>query len=168
VTYYVLFFNHLESRRIDIVGLTVHPNEQWMQQMARNATMDGCGALRACRYLLHDRDAKYSASFCSIIETARVKTLALPANDGSDRLRRNVCRRSFSSGDARCVGRWTSMLHTTIVNGTIRGSRTSCCSRRSRKHAGRDLCDVANGSAGSCAITIRTPLELAGRIGGRS
>ena len=29
---YVLFFIHLESRRVDITGLTVHPNEQWMQQ----------------------------------------------------------------------------------------------------------------------------------------
>jgi putative transposase len=70
---------HLESRRVDIAGLTVHPNEQWMQQIAPNVTMDGCGALRDCRYLLHDRDPKYSATFCSIIETARVKTLALPA-----------------------------------------------------------------------------------------
>jgi putative transposase len=41
--------------------------------------MNGCAALRDCRYLLHDRDAKYSAGFRSIIETARVKTLALPA-----------------------------------------------------------------------------------------
>jgi putative transposase len=79
VTHYVLFFIHLESRRVDIAGLTVHPDERWMQQIGRNATMDGCGALRDCRYLLHDRDAKYSAAFCSIIETARVKTLALPA-----------------------------------------------------------------------------------------
>jgi putative transposase len=47
--------------------------------VARNATMDGCGALRDCRYLLHDRDAKYSATFRAIIETARVKTLVLPA-----------------------------------------------------------------------------------------
>jgi hypothetical protein len=66
-------------RALIYAGLTVHLNEQWMQQIARNVTMDGCGALRDCRYLLHDRDAKYSASFCSIIETARVKTLALPA-----------------------------------------------------------------------------------------
>jgi putative transposase len=79
VTYYVLFFIHLESRKVDIAGITVHPNEQWMQQMARNATMDGCGSLRDCRYLLHDRDAKYCASFRAIIETGRVKTLVLPA-----------------------------------------------------------------------------------------
>jgi hypothetical protein len=41
VTYYVLFFIHLESRKVDIAGITVHPNEQWMKQMARNATMEG-------------------------------------------------------------------------------------------------------------------------------
>ena len=49
VTYYVLFFIHLESRKVDIAGITVHPNEQWMQQMARNATMEGWGTLRDCR-----------------------------------------------------------------------------------------------------------------------
>jgi putative transposase len=45
VTYYVLFFIHLESRRVDIAGITVHPDEPWMKQIARNATMEGCGAL---------------------------------------------------------------------------------------------------------------------------
>src|SRR5262245_47377239 len=56
VTYYVLFFIHLDSRRVDIAGITVHPDEAWMKQMARNVTMEGCGILRDCRYLLHDRD----------------------------------------------------------------------------------------------------------------
>ncbi|MGA2793448.1 MAG: helix-turn-helix domain-containing protein [Roseiarcus sp.] len=59
-TFYVLFFMHLESRKVDIAGITLHPNEQWMRQMARNVTMEGSGALRACRYLLHDRDTKYT------------------------------------------------------------------------------------------------------------
>jgi putative transposase len=36
VTYHVLFFIYLGSRRVDIAGLTVQPNEQWMQQIARN------------------------------------------------------------------------------------------------------------------------------------
>src|SRR3984893_11508909 len=57
VTYYVLFFIHLlESRRVDIAGVTVHPDERWMRQIARNMTMEGYGALRDCRYLLHDRE----------------------------------------------------------------------------------------------------------------
>jgi len=79
VTYYVLFFIHLESRKVEIAGITVHPNEQWVQQMARNVTMEGCGTLRDCRYLLHDRDTKYTISFRAIIESGRVKTLPLPA-----------------------------------------------------------------------------------------
>ena len=41
MTYYVLFFIHLESRRVDIAGITIHPNEPWMKQMARNVTMEG-------------------------------------------------------------------------------------------------------------------------------
>ena len=79
VTYYVLFFIHLESRKVDIAGITVHPNEQWMQQMARNVTMEECGTLRDCRYLLHDRDTKYTISFRAIIESSQVETLPLPA-----------------------------------------------------------------------------------------
>jgi putative transposase len=49
-----------------------------MKQMARNVTMEGSGALRDSRYLLHDRDTKY-ASFLAIIESVHVKTLQLPA-----------------------------------------------------------------------------------------
>ena len=37
-----------------------------MKQMARNATMDDCGAVRGCRYLLHDRDTKFTQSFRAI------------------------------------------------------------------------------------------------------
>jgi hypothetical protein len=79
LTYYVLFFIHLESRRVDIAGTTVHPDELWMRQIARNVTMEGCGALRDCRYLLHDRDTKYTQSFRAIIASGRVKPLVLPA-----------------------------------------------------------------------------------------
>jgi putative transposase len=79
VTYYVLFFIHLESRRVDIAGVTVHPDERWMRQIARNMTMEGYGALRDCRYLLHDRDTKYAQSFRAIIASGGVEPLVLPA-----------------------------------------------------------------------------------------
>ena len=79
VTYYVLFFIHLNSRRVVIAGITVHPYEGWMEQIARNVTMEGCGALRNCRYLLHDRDTKYTQSFRAIIASGQVEPLVLPA-----------------------------------------------------------------------------------------
>ena len=79
VTYYVLFFIHLASRREDIAGITVHPDEPWMQQIARNVTMVEYGILLDCRYLLHDRDAKFTRSFRAVIASGRVEPLALPA-----------------------------------------------------------------------------------------
>jgi putative transposase len=78
-TYYVLFFIHLESRRVDIAGITVQPDEPWMKQIARNVIMEGCGVLRNCCYLLHDRDTKYTQSFRAIIASGRIEPLALPA-----------------------------------------------------------------------------------------
>jgi putative transposase len=73
VTYYVLFFIHLESRRVDIAGITVHPNEAWMKQIAWNVTMDECGALLGCRYLLHDRDIRFTRSFQAILISGGVR-----------------------------------------------------------------------------------------------
>jgi putative transposase len=73
VTYYVLFFIHLESRWVDIAGITIHPGELWIKQIARNVTMEGGGVLRDCRYLLHDRDTKYTQSFRTIIASGRVE-----------------------------------------------------------------------------------------------
>ena len=78
ITYYVLFFIHLESRRICLAGVTRHPDQEWMEQMARNVTMEDSGFLINRRYLLHDRDNKYCSSFAQVIETGSVKTLALP------------------------------------------------------------------------------------------
>ena len=79
VTYYVLFFIRLESRHVEVAGITQHPNEAWMKQIARNVTMDEWGFLDNCRYLIHDRDTKYCQSFRDIIESGDVKTLPLPA-----------------------------------------------------------------------------------------
>src|SRR6184192_4086620 len=68
ITYYVLFFIHLESRRICLAGVTRHPDQEWMEQMARNVTMEDSGFLIHRRYLLHDHDSKYSSSFRQVIE----------------------------------------------------------------------------------------------------
>jgi putative transposase len=50
-----------------------------MKQMARNATMDECGVLLGCRYLLHDRDTKITRSFRAIVGSGKVEPMVLPA-----------------------------------------------------------------------------------------
>jgi hypothetical protein len=53
VTYYVLFFIHLGSRKVHVAGMTPHPARTWMVQIARNITMEEWSFLTAGQYLLH-------------------------------------------------------------------------------------------------------------------
>jgi hypothetical protein len=79
VTYYVLFFIHFDSRRVEIAGITPHPNEAWMKQIARNVTMDEWGFLDSRRYLIHDRDTKFTDTFRAIVTSGHGEPLKLPA-----------------------------------------------------------------------------------------
>ena len=79
VTYYVLFFIHLGSRKVHVAGVTPHPNAAWMVQVARNVTMEEWGFLSPGQYLIHDRDGKYCPAFQQIIDAAGVKAGAAPA-----------------------------------------------------------------------------------------
>jgi putative transposase len=78
VTYYVLFFLHLGSRQIHVAGVTPHPHQTWMMQVARNITMEEWGVLSPGQYLIHDRDGKYCPAFQHIIDTAGVTRVPLP------------------------------------------------------------------------------------------
>ena len=60
-------------------GITPHPNEPWMIQVARNVTMADVGFLSSSRYLIHDRDSKFCESFRDTIEGVGVTPVRLPA-----------------------------------------------------------------------------------------
>jgi transposase InsO family protein len=77
VTYYVLFFLHLGSRKIQVAGVTPHRTEAWMAQVARNVTMDEWGFLSPGQYLIHDRDGKYCPAFQQIIDAAGITRVPL-------------------------------------------------------------------------------------------
>jgi transposase InsO family protein len=78
-TYYVLFFLHLETRRVTLAGITQHPTEEWMVQMARRAVDAIDGTLLPIRFVLHDRDNKFCASFQNTLRSAGIQPLTLPA-----------------------------------------------------------------------------------------
>jgi transposase InsO family protein len=78
VTYYVLFFIHIGCRRVHIAGITAHPNEAWMKQIARNETMETWGFLKPGQYLIHDRDGKYCPAFQKLLDDAGRQRVPLP------------------------------------------------------------------------------------------
>src|SRR5437879_10313424 len=78
VTYYILFFIHLGSRKVHIAGMTPHPTAAWMMQIARNMTMEQWGFLSPGQYLIHDRDDTFCPAFQRLIDEAGVKRMPLP------------------------------------------------------------------------------------------
>ena len=79
-TYYVLFFLHLETRCATLAGITRHPTEDWMVQMARRAVDPIDGALLPLRFVLHDRDTKFCASFQDTLRSAGFSTPQLASS----------------------------------------------------------------------------------------
>ena len=57
--HHVLFFMHVNTRRVHIAGVTPYPDEKWMNQSARNVTRVDVGFLSEGQYLIHDRDGKF-------------------------------------------------------------------------------------------------------------
>jgi hypothetical protein len=117
---------------------------------------EGWGALRDCRYLLHDRDTKFTRSFRAIIASGRVEPLALPVHSPDLN-----CPRCFSSVSAPCGWRRANMLRITMRSVIIRGRTTSCYFLVTRKRDAAGLCNVAKGWAGFCIIIIKKPRNLA-------
>ena len=78
VTFYVLFVIELASRRVHFAGCTPNPQEAWMKQMVRNLTDPIDGFLNDSRYLLMDRDQKFSKAFRDLLERSDVHCVRLP------------------------------------------------------------------------------------------
>jgi transposase InsO family protein len=75
-TLYVLFFIEHGSRRVHLAGVTANPDGHWMRQQARNLAIEK--RLNRTRFLLHDRDGKFSGPFDELIRSEGVHLLKTP------------------------------------------------------------------------------------------
>jgi hypothetical protein len=75
-TLYVLFFVELGSRRVHLAGVSANPDCAWVTQQARNLAIED--RLAKVRFLVHDRDAKFSGPFDEIIRSERVRVIKTP------------------------------------------------------------------------------------------
>jgi putative transposase len=77
-TLYVLFFIEVGSRRLHITAATPNPDGAFVTQQARNLCfrLDECA--EPVRFLIHDRDAKFSASFDEVLWTEGIRIIRTP------------------------------------------------------------------------------------------
>jgi transposase InsO family protein len=78
ITFYVFFMIELETRRIEIAGITPGPNKDWMMQIERNLTDSVDGFLADTRYLILDRDSKYCSGFLDLLKDSGIAVVRLP------------------------------------------------------------------------------------------
>jgi putative transposase len=89
----VLFAIHLGSRRVHVLGVTRNPNSAWVTQQARNLAVGE--RLEGIRFVIRDRDAKYTGSFDEVFRSESIRiikspTLAPRANAFAERWDRTV------------------------------------------------------------------------------
>jgi len=127
----VLFFIELSTRRVHLAGITAHPDLAWVTQQARNLAMDG--RTQEARFLIHDRDSKYTGPLDEAFRTEGVDVIRTPyraprANAFAERWVRTV--------RTECLD-WTLVRGRRHLERNLRAYTTHY--NRGRPHRGLDL-----------------------------
>jgi putative transposase len=133
---YVLFFIELGSRRVHVAGCTANPDGPWTTQQARQLAWSLPERRRPIRFLIHDRDSKFSGAFDEVFRSEGVEIIRTP----------------FRAPKANAVAeRWVGTVRRDCLDWLL------IASRRQLEHVLRVYVDHYNYHRPHRALSLRPP-----------
>ncbi|MFC7588260.1 integrase core domain-containing protein [Nonomuraea antimicrobica] len=160
---YVLAVIEHATRRIRVLGVTAHPTGQWVTQLGRNLAMDLQDVGSTARYLIRDRDAKFTAAFDAVLAYAAVRIVKsgvrMPRMNSIMERWIQTCRRELL--DRTLIWNQSHLLHAPREFETFYNSHRPHRALRQATPL-RSLPDTASTSAGVAQLDIRRHDRLGG------
>jgi putative transposase len=105
-TLYVLVWIELGTRRVHLGGATANPDSAWVTQQARNLAMALQEEGRTVKFLIHDRDSKFSGPFDEVLRGGGTRIILTPIRAPNANA---VCERWVGTVRTECLD-WTLVL----------------------------------------------------------
>jgi hypothetical protein len=111
---YVLAVIEHATRRIRILGVTLHPTREWTSQQARNLMMDLGEQVHRVKFMIRDRGSNFAAAFDAVLAGAGIRTVL--CNVRTPRMKPRV---AYCTSSERFVARWGSCRSDGVVSASL-------------------------------------------------